>query len=343
MNAKFLVYADLHVDIMHDAVTRMQVILEEAKKQNVDFLIHLGDIMYPDTAFLDRHDEPGRRTGWFVNDRDDEKYAIMKMIDDSGLKLYGVLGNHDMDACDKAAACLYFGLPAPRYTFDEGGLRFIALDTNFYREGDEYVPYDHCNYGKSHSGDWLGPDQLRWLRDQIMASPHPCVLLSHAPLGDEKLNCHDNRAVWQIVKECNADRRRVILALNGHNHIDGVAVRSGVPFMSVNSASNIWIGHEYDCVRYSETISKMYPHMTGCAPYWDALFAVIAIDGEGIHVRGRQSTFVGATPYELGFQPERFYHWIRPAVRSRELPLTAMDEEGLIDYGDSNHPTLRPD
>jgi hypothetical protein len=78
-------------------------------------------------------------------------------------------------------------------------------------------------------------------------------------------------------------------------------VRAGVPFMSVNSASNIWIGHEFDCIRYSKTISEAYPHMTGCAPYWDALFAVVTIDDEGIHVKGRKSSFVGPTPYELGF------------------------------------------
>ena len=257
MKTKFLVYSDLHVDLMHDTVARMQVILAEAKRQPVEFLIHLGDIMYPDTAFLDEHDKGHERTGWFANDRDDEKYAIRKMIAESGLKQYAVLGNHDMDACDKATACLYHGMPGPRYTFDRGGIRFIALDTNFYQENGEYVPYDHCNYSRSHSGDWLGPEQLMWLKEQVMASPYPCVLLSHAPLGDEKLNSPDIHAVWEIVRECNADRRRIILALNGHNHIDGVSVRSGVPFMSVNSASNIYIGHEFECVRYSEALSKM--------------------------------------------------------------------------------------
>ncbi len=332
MKTKFLVYADLHVDIMHDGAARMQVILEEAKKQRAEYLIHLGDIMYPDTAFLKEHDAGHERSGWFVNERDDEKFAIRKMIADSGLKQYGVLGNHDMDACGKRLACLYNVLPAPSYTSDRDGVRFIALDTNFFLEDGAYVPYDHCNYSRQPSVSWLGPEQLAWLKEQIMASPFPCVLLSHAPLGDEKLNSPDNRAVWDIVRECNADRRRVIFAMNGHNHIDGVAVRSGVPFMSVNSASNIWIGHKYSCVRYSETISRLYPHMTGCAPYWDALFAVVTIDGEGIHVRGRQSTFVGPSPYELGFPPEDFYHKIRPAVRDRDLPLTAMDREGLVDY-----------
>ena len=87
MTVKFLVFADLHVDIMHDAVARMQIILEEAKRQHAEFMIHLGDIMYPDTAFLKEHDDPEKTTGWFKNLRDDEKLAIRKMIAESGVKL----------------------------------------------------------------------------------------------------------------------------------------------------------------------------------------------------------------------------------------------------------------
>ncbi len=334
---KFLVFTDLHVDIMHDGVARMQVILEEAKAKSVEFIIHLGDIMYPDTGFLASHGELENRTGWFANDRDDEKLAILKMIEESGLRVYGVLGNHDMDSCTKATACAYWDMPAPYYVFERGGLRFIALDTNNILNGETLIDYDHCNYRNFRGGNaltWLGKEQLSWLEEQIMTSSLPCVLLSHAALGDEMLNAHDGPEVWEIVRRCNADRRRVIFAMNGHNHIDGVCVRSGVPFMSVNSASNIWIGHKYDCVRYSETISKIYHHMTGCAPYMNTLYAVITVDGDAIRVRGVKSRFVGPSPYDLGFPRTASYHISRPCIRDRDLPLTAMPEEGLIDYED---------
>lgn len=333
-NVTFAVFSDLHVDIMPDAVPRMQVLLRRAREEKADFLLHLGDIMYPEADFL-RSFAPqsaARRAGWFQCERDDEKREIRRMIQENGLPLFGVLGNHDMDACSKETACRYLGLPAPHYTFDAGGVRFIALDTNYILEDGRYVDFDHCNYSrfKTRETSWLGPAQRAWLEEQLLSSPYPCVLLSHAPLGDELLNAHDGAAVWEIVRRTNRGRRRVILALNGHNHVDGVCARAGVPFLSVNSISNIWIGHEYDCVRYSETISRLYPHLKGCAPYWDALFAIVRIDGEGIHVQGRESSYVGPSPYELGFPRAASYHVSTPCIRSRTLPITEMPDEGIL-------------
>ena len=59
-HTKFLVFSDLHVDIMPDAVARMQVILEAAKQNDVDFLLDLGDTMYPDVDFLQKASPCGK-------------------------------------------------------------------------------------------------------------------------------------------------------------------------------------------------------------------------------------------------------------------------------------------
>lgn len=330
MNVKFIVYADLHVDIMPDAVARMQVLLREAREHHVDFIVHLGDIMYPDVDFLAKHApeslEIRKQTAWFVCDRDDEKHTIREMIRESGIPSFGVLGNHDMDSCDKAAACKYFDMPGPYYAFDRGGVRFIALDTNFIRDGEKLIDFAHCNYGKYKQRDtcWIDPAQLAWLKEQVMASPYPCVLMSHTPLGDDIHNVHNANEVFDIIREANADKRRVVLAMNGHVHIDGVCIREGVPFFDVNSMSNIWIGHKYDTVRYSATIHRNFPHLCGTAPYWDALFARVTIDDEGIHIAGRESSFVGPSPQALGVPASDTFHTPTASIASRVLPLTEM-------------------
>ena len=331
---RFAVITDLHVDIMHDGVARMQAFCEAARAHQVDFLLHLGDIQYPEAVFLNEHfpDSLHEREGhaWFLCDRDDEKLAIKQLIADTGLPLYGVLGNHDMDSCTKTAACAYWGMPGPYYDFVQGGVRFVVLDTNFIRKDGKLIDFAHCNYrgvpNENHS--FLSPEELAWLEQVIFNSAEPCVLLSHAALGDDIL-CIRNRAeVWDLVERANTDRRRVILALNGHNHIDGVSVRRGVPFVSINSASNIWIGHQYDAIRYSKTIDKMYPHMKGCAPYRDALFAIVEIDESGIRILGRETGFVGPSPQALGFPKENAFFDPSPVIRTRTLPLAAIPGDG---------------
>ena len=47
-SVKFGVFADLHVDIMHDAKERLEKFLEDCLKENVDFIVQLGDFCYPD-------------------------------------------------------------------------------------------------------------------------------------------------------------------------------------------------------------------------------------------------------------------------------------------------------
>lgn len=326
-DVSFIVYTDLHVDIMPDATARMQVMLREAKEQQVDFIVHLGDIMYPEKAYLAEYAPESlrlRENAWFVCDRDDEKDAIRKMIEESGLESFGVLGNHDMDTCTKETACRYFGLPNRYYVFDRGGVRFLALDTNFMMDEDGLVDLAHCNYRNRKQMElcWLDPVQLDWLEAQIMDAPYPCVLLSHAPLGDGTASSvHNAEAVYRIIRHTNADRRRVVLAMNGHAHIDGVHMREAVPFVDVNSMSNLWLGHQYDTVRYSETIHRTYPHLCGCAPYWDALFARVTISDERIQIVGRTSSFVGPSPLALGVPSGKTFHSPSASIASRTFSL----------------------
>lgn len=331
-HTKFLVFTDLHVDIMPDSVARMQVILEAAQRHQVDFLLNLGDMMYPDVDFLQQYAPESialrEERAWFICDRDDEKKTITKMLQECGKPLYSVLGNHDVDSCTKRTACCYFHMPSPYYYFDQGGVRFIVLDTNFVKEGERYIDFDHCNYRdyKTDQTTWLTEEQFAFIETTVIESSFPCVLLSHSSLGDTRYSIHNMERLHALIRKLNMPERRIILALNGHTHLDGICVREGVPMMNVNSASNVWIGHEYATVRYSETISRLYPHIKGCAPYWDALFAIIEIDENAITVTGRSSNYVGPSPYELGFPIQENYHDRTPCIKDRIFPVARMED-----------------
>ncbi|MBR3872650.1 MAG: metallophosphoesterase [Clostridia bacterium] len=326
MKTKFLVFADLHVDIMHDSVKRMEQILAAAKEKKVDYIIHLGDVMYPEADYVRRHapqDFERRGEAWFLCERDGEKAAIRQMLNDSGLKVYGVLGNHDMDACDKSTACRYWNMPAPHYTFTEGGVRFIALDSQFIRTEDGDEDFAYCNYRHSpwQQLHFIPDEQLEWLEKTLFASKEPCVLLSHAALGDDQLCVQNRDRVWDIVRRANENGRRVIAAFNGHNHADGVTMRCGVPFISINSASNLWMGETWRTTRFSQQISQDYPHIGCTAPYRDALYAVITITDEELAMEGVTSEYVGLSPQQVGLPRQMYCHEPVPMTRSRRFEL----------------------
>jgi len=183
------------------------------------------------------------------------------------------------------------------------------------------VDVDHCNYGKTFKVGWLPPAQLEWLERTVTESPYPCVLMSHAPIGDNLHNVQNADDVFDLIRRVNKDKRRIVMAMNGHSHIDGVVTREGVPFYDVNSISNLWLGSKYATIRYSETIDKIYPHLKHTAPYWDALFARVTIDADGIRISGRASSFVGPSPQELGFPPDGSFHPPSASIVDRVLPL----------------------
>ena len=44
---KFAVFTDLHYDSIHDGDRRIRELIKSVKKENVDFVIELGDLCYP--------------------------------------------------------------------------------------------------------------------------------------------------------------------------------------------------------------------------------------------------------------------------------------------------------
>ena len=71
-------------------------------------------------------------------------------------------------------------------------------------------------------------------------------------------------------------------------------------------------------MRYSKEIDEKYPYIKYTAPYKDPLFALVEIDTKGIiRINGRESTWIGPSPWELG--PETDQEQIVPRITSQEL------------------------
>lgn len=325
MHSRFLIFTDLHVDMMHDAAIRAEVISRAAKRHQVDFVVQLGDLMYPDEGFLKENSphslEIMKEVRPWAMGRDDERFSVLESLKNTGVPVYHTLGNHDMHICDKETMVKFLHMPARFYTFVQGGVRYIVLDTNFVMT-EEGLCDISCGNGAGQPGDklkFLTDEQLCWLEKTVMESQEPCVLFSHASLADPLSGIRNRQALFALIDRVNRDQKRVLAAFNGHSHIDGMRTCGGTAFININSASYHWMGGDYECIRYSEKLSACYPRLKRTAPYHAPLYAVVDVDDRRICMTGTKSLFVGKTPQELGLPKEENDFDPCPMIRSRTV------------------------
>jgi len=202
---------------------------------------------------------------------------------------YHVLGNHDMDVCDKPTIMKLWGMDRPYYAFDQGGYHFVVMDRNFIRQDDgTFVDYAKGNWYHSPEAQISFSDatQLAWLRKDLAAAAKPVVVFMHQPvfLSDFFMANGNARDILAIFDEANyaaskAGRdSRVVAIFMGHDHDDRYGERNGVHYFMVNSSS-----YSYGS--------------TGAHFYQDSLFAFVTLDPAGrLVLEGRSSTYLDSAP-----------------------------------------------
>ncbi|MCE5236898.1 metallophosphoesterase [bacterium] len=112
--------------------------------------------------------------------------ALGRVCAESGMRVYGCIGNHDAylstSRPDALSLCApLFSSGATDYAFTEGPLRFIVLDGSYWRHADGTLKdyYDP----KTARGVAPRPEQVQWLRDTLAADPRtPALFVWHYPL-----------------------------------------------------------------------------------------------------------------------------------------------------------------
>lgn len=332
MAVKFGVFADLHVDIIHDPQKRLEAFLDTCRQENVDFIIHLGDFCYPESRHVvcKPENRPVNIQNALITKTYADKETIVALFRDFEKPSYHVLGNHDCDMCSKEEVLHYHSADyGPYYSFDMGGFHFVVLDPNYYLWDGEYISYCNGNYFdvscvQEPALPYLPPEQLHWLAEDLAKTPYPTVLFSHQRLTDDDCAIRNADALRAILK---AAPKGVVLALNGHEHMDNVSKVDRTWFLNVNSMSNYWLGEEFTQLeRYTKEIDEKHPNIRYVAPYADAVFSIVTLDGQGATVKGRQSTIVGTAPKEQGVYEKgtnfcrQLWSPITAAQKDRYLP-----------------------
>lgn len=334
MSVTFGVFTDLHVDIMHDTQERLECFLEHCRRENVDYIIQLGDFCYPD-ANRKCVCAPQNRPINIENALRVKTYAdkdrIISLFRQFKKPSFHVLGNHDCDMCSKQEILDYYGMTGPSYySFDLGGWHFVVLDPNYYCLDGQYISFENGNYfdesyRKERILPYLPPEQLHWLEQDLAHTALPTVLFSHQSLAETFPSGILNAAeLKHLLKRSSA---RVIASFNGHNHVDSVTSEDDIWFIGVNSMSNQWLDVAYTCPeRYTKEIDEKYPNIKYTVPYRDPVYAIVTLDRDSIHIQGTQSEFVGPSPEELGvYQNVKWFQkkGIRQtaAIEDRCLPI----------------------
>ena len=276
---RFAIVSDLHAPDIPDGLERMQAVVEAANRENVDFLIQLGDFIRLDSA-----DIPYR-----------------KVWDEFKGEKYHVLGNHDLDRYTKEEYVAGLNMPGRYYSFDKGDFHFIVLDGNNLYDGKEYKPYARANYYvDSKMRAFMDPEQMEWLKKDLAATDKRCIIFSHKSI-DTSMN--NGSEVRSILEEENrrSGFQKVALAFSGHNHSNYTKEINGITYVQINSASYVWIEQpSMTEKRYPKEINDRYSILSRSITYDKALYGIVTLTGEGAEMKGTKGNFMPPTPKEVG-------------------------------------------
>ena len=305
---KFLVLADFHYKkgMYTTTVGDLECILDRAAAEKVDFVIQLGDL---------------------CNDYLGSPEILRCFLQNRhGLKVYGVLGNHELESEGNSLEVVIPQLCNQPVTFagekkaywytDWNEFRLIALDTNHsYSEALGIWEHNHTNTVGHPAGNIyphaLGPEQLNWL-DEMLADADEkgqiCIIFTHATLAGMWDETPDADAFQAILRK---HPNRVLTVMNGHNHKDHHNIIDNVLYVDFNTVRNgrwrLEDAHHYpDALTYNlegydsegnptEVTTVPLNSLDQAINTWffqDPLSAIVTIDGKTVIVEGQKTQWI---------------------------------------------------
>ncbi|MBM3426584.1 MAG: hypothetical protein FJX97_06285 [Bacteroidetes bacterium] len=280
---------DLHKDIIHDADLRLQTFLETLKGVSPHAKIQLGDFAIPKK----------------------ENQSFIDLFNQGSIPSLHVMGNHDLDeGYTKEQVIQSFGMSAAYYAQVIQGIRILVLDGN-----DPGSPKSTAGYAS-----YIGKVQQDWLDQELTTSKEPVLILSHQPIAG--IYTIDNATEIQALLSAHASK--IILAINGHAHVDQFLKVGGVSYLHLNSASYYWVGEKHSHLSMDAATHAVYPSLSRTCPYAEVLFGILTLDRKKgtLTLTGRKSSWIGPSPLELGYgilSKEEQELYLQPQISYRKI------------------------
>ena len=259
----------------------------------MDFIIELGDFCYPDDdryCICKPENQPVNIANALRHRPPVDKDEVNRLFSTFEKPGYHVLGNHDSDMCSKEEKLKYHGVEhGTYYSFDKNGFHFVVLDANYYMQDGKYISYNRGNYfdvsyDTPKPLPYLPPEELEWLKEDLANTAYPSVLFSHQRLKDQWAGSIRNAAeLREIIRSAP---NGVLMAVNGHEHVDVMEKLDDSFYFGVNSMSNCWLGSLFACPgRMGEEMDKLFPDIQYVVPYTKSLFAIVTMDENGAQIK----------------------------------------------------------
>lgn len=273
---KFGVFTDLHYDIIPDADIRVEEMIQDFQKENVEFVIELGDLCFPT----------------------EECQKVVERFKNEVFPFYFTIGNHNSDICFLADTCRYLNLPNNYYSFVYGKVKFVILDANYIQTSDGCIPYEMSNYNSvAGATPYVPEEQLNWLEHELQEDYY-FIILSHQSLANDfpGRGIVNRQEVRSLLENYNEKKNNVLLCMNGHDHGDDVKQINGIRYYTLNSASYIWQGRK-ELFVYSEETHRKYPYLKNMILYQEPLHIIVTVDDDmNIEIKGMNGHYQNATP-----------------------------------------------
>lgn len=220
-------------------------------RDHVDFVVNLGDVYH------------------YSNDRAEAEAALSRMLFPRMMAkapFINVIGNHDVSAFTKAEFLDFMRDPMKHmnrpmgnrrppmpqidvepkdtgyYSFVRDGWKFIILDTNYDKDGNDYekaINWRDC---------YINAPQIEWLRGELSFGM-PSIIFAHANLdvreGVEYCSVVNAAEVREVLEAVG----NVKLVLQGHAHDGGHSVVNGITYITLHAT----------------VLNKYYPDHCSCA------------------------------------------------------------------------------
>ncbi|MBR3515881.1 MAG: metallophosphoesterase [Lachnospiraceae bacterium] len=289
---RFLVFSDLHYDEVTDGDARIEEILVNAQKHDLNFVVSLGDLCTPVR----------------------ENQKVLERFRSLGIPFYSVIGNHETDKCTLSDISDFYSINNPYYSVICNGYKLIFMNTCYLsKDGREEIYYKKNFKSEGAVYPIVPTEEVRWLQEKLNDDAK-CIIFSHHSF----INDFPRRGVYnrEEIRKIFAGKQ-VLLCLNGHDHGDDYSLVDGIPYQTVNSANYAWLGTQ---IASSKELQEKYSYLNGMLQYKQAMSAYIEIDDDAIRICGMDGEYLSVTPDDIGLSD---YRWngvsIRPRISSQVI------------------------